>query len=82
MSQLGTHLPVGCPAEHVAPLLEQRRDAHGITALDGTGGYLELDYDGTDQDRELARTEIQAALADLGCPDLAVSFSDEQHDSA
>lgn len=68
-------LPTDCDHEYVRGLIEPRRGAALDRFLAGT--YLEVGYNGTDPDREAARTEITAALAQAGSRHTDVRFEDD-----
>lgn len=68
-------LPRGCGPDEVIPLLPRPRAARDDSRLSGT--YVAIDWDGSAEDREKARDEIGAALAEIGFDGRDVKFLDE-----
>lgn len=68
-------LPEGSSAEYVALLVPARRMSRSTSDYDGES--LQVMWTGDHQDREAARAEIGAALAEAGIDDAAVRFFDE-----
>lgn len=69
-------LPDGCSAAYVGSLLPVRR--HPLPTSDYDGESLRVEWTGEPQDREVARTEIRAALAEAGIAAAAVRFFDDR----
>lgn len=74
-SSLMFPLPRGCGVDEVIPLLPRPRAARDDTRLSGT--YVAVDWNGSAQDREEARAEIDGALAESGFEGAGVKFLDE-----
>jgi hypothetical protein len=68
-------LPRGCGADEVIPLLPRPRVAFDASSLGASA--VGIEWDGSDADREKARTEIGSALADIGFNGSDVKFVDE-----
>ena len=73
--RLGFVIPTDCSASYLLTLLEPRR---APVRDDRVGGpALTVVWNGTEQDREAARVELAAALADAGSLTREVRFTDE-----
>jgi hypothetical protein len=72
---LGAPLPDGGSAEYIARILPVRRAARSTSDYDGES--LQVMWTGHSQDREDARAEIGAALAEAGLDEAVVRFFDE-----
>jgi len=72
---LGLLLPDGCSAEHIASLLPARREARPTSDFDGESMLLR--WTGEAHDRDAARDEITAALAEIGIGRFSPRFFDD-----
>lgn len=68
-------LPRGCSVDEVIPLLPRPRAARDDSRLSGT--YLAIDWDGSVEDRERARTEIESVFIEIGFDSTGVKFLEE-----
>lgn len=68
-------LPDECSAEHVASLLPADREARSTSDFDGES--MQVRWTGEPHDREAARDEITAALAEIGIENFPPRFFDD-----